>query len=295
MYRGRFAPSPTGQLHFGSLVAAIGSYLRARAQNGIWIVRMEDLDPLREVPGAAKDILETLAAFGMVSDEPVLYQSTRNAAYAAAFERLRQDNSVFPCWCSRSELSAAEGIHRGRCSTPHQPSTDPAWRLNVEAETIEFTDLLYGKQIQRIQTEVGDFVLKRTEGYYAYQLAVVVDDEAQKISEIVRGADLLDSTARQIYLQRKLGYRTPAYLHLPLALDAEGKKLSKQDRSRPVDKKDPLPSLKVALRFLGLMPSHSTKVNTILEQAIADFDLQELPRSSTGFVSKTGSSSVGLG
>ncbi len=279
-YRGRFAPSPTGPLHFGSLIAAVGSYLRARSQNGCWIVRMEDLDPLREVPGAALDILETLAAFGLVSDEPVLYQSTRDTAYALAFERLHEAGYVFPCWCSRSELDDQQRFHRGVCAAPDNPARPPAWRLQVPDATIAFYDVLQGLQSQNLQRDVGDFVLKRVEGHYAYQLAVVVDDADQGITEVVRGADLLDSTARQIHLQRLLGYPPLNYLHLPLALDATGRKLSKQDRSRPVDRCDPLPALRAAVQFLGLPMGDGGNVDQLLRSATANFDLIHMPRRS---------------
>lgn len=275
-YCGRFAPSPTGLLHFGSLVAAVGSYLRARAQNGFWIVRMEDLDPPREVPGAAGDILATLAAFGMESDELVIFQSAREAAYAAAFETLRDGGHVFPCWCSRADLESAGGIHRGTCVAATDPARAPAWRLRTPATTIRFDDHACGPQAQNLREAVGDFVLRRVEGWYAYQLAVVVDDADQGITEVVRGVDLLDSTPRQIHLQRLLGLPTPAYLHLPLALDVDGRKLSKQDRAHPVDARDPLPALRAALEFLGQrVPTASTPA-TMLSAAAREFDLVAL-------------------
>ena len=251
-YRGRFAPSPTGPLHFGSLIAAVGSFVRARACGGAWLVRIEDLDPPREVPGAAQDILATLAAFGMVSDEPVVYQSRRDAAYRAAFARLRAQERVFPCWCSRSELEAGDGLHRGACIAAPDPDHPPAWRVRSEDREIHFIDLLQGAQSQQLAREVGDFVVRRSEGWFAYQLAVVVDDADAGISEIVRGCDLLDSTPRQIYLQQLLQLATPDYLHLPLALDANGQKLSKADQARPIDRADPMPALRAALDFLGL-------------------------------------------
>lgn len=250
-YRGRFAPSPTGALHFGSLVAAVGSWLRARAQEGSWLVRIEDLDPPREVPGSALAILETLAAFGMEADEPPLWQSRREDAYADAFERLRRDGHVFACWCSRSDLEPTGGVHRRACVAAPDPCRAPAWRLRAPDLRIDFDDIAAGPQSFDLR-DGGDFVVRRVEGWYAYQLAVVVDDAFQRISEVVRGADLLDSTPRQIHLQRLLGLPTPAYLHLPLVVDGAGRKLSKQDRSRPVDRGDPLPALRAALEFLGI-------------------------------------------
>jgi glutamyl-Q tRNA(Asp) synthetase len=285
-YRGRFAPSPTGPLHLGSLVAAVGSWLRARAQDGAWIVRMEDLDPPREVPGAAPDILATLAAFGLESDEPVVYQNGREPAYRAAFELLRAAGQVFPCWCSRSDLEPACGIHRGACIAAPDNDRPPAWRVRVPEITIGFDDVALGPQAQNLRDAVGDFVIRRVEGWYAYQLAVVVDDAHQRISEVVRGIDLLDSTARQIYLQRLLGLPMPNYLHLPLVLDKDGRKLSKQDRSRPVDRHDPAPALRAALEFLGLeealrgVPSNSS---TLLGAALRYFDVARLPATAASY------------
>jgi glutamyl-Q tRNA(Asp) synthetase len=280
-YRGRFAPSPTGPLHFGSLVAALGSWLRARAQGGMWLVRMEDLDPPREVPGAAVEILATLAAFGLNSDEPVLYQSRRELIYLAAFEQLRTTGLVFPCWCSRGDLQVSEAVHRLPCLAPPDSTREPAWRLTVPDETIEFDDAALGKQTQNLREHAGDFVIRRVEGWYAYQLAVVVDDADAGITEIVRGSDLLDSTPRQICLQRLLGLPTPRYLHLPLVVDSEGRKLSKQDKARPVDANAPVLSLLAACEFLGIQVSGASTVGTILASAVTQFDVALLPESGT--------------
>lgn len=291
-YRGRFAPSPTGPLHFGSLVAAVGSWLRARAAGGVWLVRIEDIDPPREVPGAAREILETLAAFGMESDEPVLFQSGRTDAYALAFERLRAGGHVFSCRCSRSELATGDGVHPAQCpdfaeaTLPIRARTPlsvrkPAWRVRVGQQTVAFRDQVQGDFAQQLDREVGAFVIKRVEGWFAYQLAVVVDDAEQRITEIVRGCDLLDSTPRQIWLQGLLGYPTPSYMHLPLALDAAGRKLSKQDRARPVDRHDPIPALRAALGFLGLREIGAPMGNTpmgLLQRALTQFDPQGIPR-----------------
>lgn len=252
-YRGRFAPSPTGDLHFGSLVAAVGSWVRARAAGGQWVVRIEDLDPPREVPGAAARIIEALAAFGMVSDEPIAYQSQRTPLYRAALDRLLAAGLAFECRCSRTDLGAG-GIHRA-CVTAADPARAPAFRVRAPDDTVCFDDLVQGRHCQNLAREVGDFVVWRVEGWPAYQLAVVVDDAQQGISEVVRGADLLDSTPRQILLQRLLGLPTPAYLHLPLALDEHGAKLSKSRASLPVDPADPLPALRAALGFLGWEPA----------------------------------------
>jgi len=279
IHRGRFAPSPTGPLHFGSLVAALGSWLFARAQHGRWFVRIEDLDPPREVPGAARDILATLAAFGLHSDETEWYQSARTSAYDAAFAQLESAGTVFPCWCSRSDLESNGGIHRWPCIARTRSDRPPAWRLRVPDLIITFDDLLLGPQRQNLREIVGDFVIKRVEGWYAYQFAVVVDDAAQAITQIVRGADLLDSTPRQIYLQRLLRYPTPAYAHLPLVLDAAGRKLSKQDRARAVDRDDPLPALRGALQFLGFAADeNASSVARLLQSALRDFDLARIKK-----------------
>lgn len=273
-YRGRFAPSPTGSLHAGSLVAAVGSWLCSRHAKGRWLVRMEDIDPQREIPGSATTILSTLTAFGLVSDEPVVYQSSRIAAYDAAFERLRRADAVFPCWCSRSEVAALGGIHRdGRCIAPPDTRRPPAWRMRVPDETIRFADELRGPQQQNVREEAGDFVIRRVEGFYSYQLACVVDDAWQAISEVVRGSDLLDSTPRQILLQRYLDLPTPRYRHLPLVLDREGRKLSKSEGSLAVNPADPMPGLRQALSLLGISPDRkAVQPSELLDRALADLD-----------------------
>lgn len=253
-YRGRFAPSPTGALHFGSLLTAVGSWLRARSQGGEWMLRIEDIDPPREVPGAAQAIIDTLAAFGLHSDAPVLYQSQRLDAYAEALEQLIATGCAFPCRCSRSEL-AVFPVHPPRCvahgANARRP---PAWRMRVEAAEIEFVDALQGRYAENLARTSGPFVLRRADGLWAYQLAVVVDDAWQGITEVVRGSDLIDSTPRQILLQQALGLPRPGYLHLPLVCDASGRKLSKQHRDLAVDPSDPLPALDLALKLLGCPP-----------------------------------------
>ena len=253
-YIGRFAPSPTGPLHMGSLLAALGSWLRARQAGGQWLLRVEDIDPPREVPGAARMQLRTLQAFGLEADGEVLWQSRRGPAYAEALQRLQAAGLAFECHCSRSELADSGGIHRRCVATALRD--DPAIRLRVgeQESEIHFHDLLQGMQRQHVAAEVGDFVLRRADGLWAYQLAVVVDDAAQGISEVVRGADLLDSTPRQILLQRALGLPTPAYLHLPLVRDAQGRKLSKSLAALPLDDADPLPALRQAWQWLGQDP-----------------------------------------
>jgi len=279
-YRGRFAPSPTGPLHYGSLYAALGSWLLARAAGGQWLVRVEDIDPPREVPGAAEAQLRTLAAFGLAGDGPVARQSERHALYQAALDGLLARSLAFPCGCSRTQLAASGGIHH-RCL--HAPrGAHPAIRLRVPAPCrIGFDDGLQGRIEQDVHAEVGDFVLKRADGHWAYQLAVVVDDAEQGITDVVRGADLLDSTPRQILLQRALGLPTPRYLHLALVTGADGRKLSKSEAARPLDDADPLPALRAAWRDLGQDPravAATGSVDALLAAALAAFDARLLPR-----------------
>ncbi len=255
-YRGRFAPSPTGRLHFGSLVAAVGSYLCARAASGEWLVRIEDLDPQREVKGAAGEILRTLSGFGMVWDGPVLYQRHRGEAYEAALDQLRVRGLIYPCGCARREIQdvARNGVYPGICRHGLSPGKSPrALRVRVPDAPIVFQDAVQGIVSQNLAAAVGDFVLRRADGRVAYQLAVVVDDGEQAVTDVVRGADLLDSTARQIYLQRQLGLLTPRYVHLPIATNAQGQKLSKQTLAAPVHA-DEREALFEALCFLGHAP-----------------------------------------
>ena len=258
-YRGRFAPSPTGPLHFGSLVAALASYCDARAAGGEWLVRIEDVDEPRSRPGAAGAILATLTRYGFEGDGDVVRQSERGALYEAALQRLRHEGATYPCACSRRELAGApmgatgERVYPGTCrGTPARtagPGNALAERLSVESAVIEFDDLLQGPQRQDLARDVGDFVIRRADGLYAYQLAVVVDDAAQGITSVVRGADLLASTPRQIYVQRRLALSTPSYLHVPVAINPAGEKLSKQTDARALPD-DPLPALMAAWRFL---------------------------------------------
>lgn len=276
-YRGRFAPSPTGELHFGSLIAALAGWLRTRQRQGQWLLRVEDIDPPREVAGSTEAILAALERLGLQADAPPLFQSRRGDAYAAALQRLRDAGHAFPCWCSRTELEAAGALHRdGRCISPARGDREPAWRLRVADLEIAFDDGLQGPQRQNVREAVGDFVLKRADGLWSYQLACVVDDAFQGITEIVRGCDLLDSTPRQILLQRLLGLQTPAYIHLPLATDAEGRKLSKSSDAPPVDINAPHMALAHALRFLDQDVPESTDPAAMLHAAAARFDLAPL-------------------
>ncbi|WP_186271098.1 tRNA glutamyl-Q(34) synthetase GluQRS [Burkholderia gladioli] len=263
-YRGRFAPSPTGPLHFGSLVGALASWLDARAHAGDWLVRIEDVDGPRTVPGAAREILATLAAFGLNPDEPPIWQSRRDAEYTAALDALTAAGYVYPCGCTRKEIADSLRAAHERHTTLAYPGTcrdglhgkpARAWRLRVPdgaAAVIGFDDRWQGPQSQDLATEVGDFVLRRADGQWAYQLAVVVDDRDAGITHVVRGVDLLDSTARQIHLQHCLGAPTPAYLHVPVVVDANGEKLSKQTGASALDASAPLVSLNAAADHLGL-------------------------------------------
>jgi glutamyl-Q tRNA(Asp) synthetase len=279
-YRGRFAPSPTGDLHLGSLLAALGSWLFARRAGGQWLVRVEDLDPPREVPGATGRQLAALGAFGLEHDGPVLRQADRGEHYRLALERLLAAGHAFPCHCSRSDLAAEGGVHR-RC-VAGASRTDPAIRFRVPQPcALHFDDAIHGRVSQDIAGEVGDFVLRRADGFWAYQLAVVVDDADQGITQVVRGADLLDSTPRQVLLQRALGLPTPAYAHLPLVLDTDGRKLSKSLASLPVEADDPLPALRAAWRLLGQDPgvvSAAGAPAALLRAALDGFDPARIPR-----------------
>jgi glutamyl-Q tRNA(Asp) synthetase len=281
-YRGRFAPSPTGLLHFGSLVTAVGSWLCARHAGGTWLVRVEDIDPTREVPGSTASILASLDAFGLRAEAEPVYQSRRHAAYESAFARLQAGDHVFPCWCSRSDLSSQDGVHLdGQCVAPANASRSPAWRLRTPDLEVHYRDALQGPQRQNLRDGAGDFVIRRVEGHWAYQLACVVDDADQGVTEVVRGADLLESTPRQMYLQQLLGLPTPRYLHLPLVLDDQGRKLSKSADHRPVDPARALPQLRQALRALGLdRPYSHDSPDSLLAAAARDFHPGLLPRSS---------------
>ncbi len=301
-YRGRFAPSPTGPLHFGSLVAAVGSYLDAKHHNGKWLVRIEDLDNPRTVKGAADKILSTLEAYGLHWDEDIIYQSQHNAAYVEAFHQLKETGAVYPCCCTRKEIadSALHGIdgqiYPGTCRNGIPPEREGrAWRVRtdmqqtVRPEPVEwytgfdklspngvvvFDDTLQGRITQHLATEVGDFIVLRADGLFAYQLAVVVDDALQGITHVVRGADLLYSTPRQMYLQQLLGLNTPGYMHLPLVVNAQGEKLSKQTLARPVEKNNTASALFDALVFLRQQPPAELRLRTIehlLAWAIANW------------------------
>lgn len=265
VYRGRFAPSPTGPLHFGSLVAALGSYLEAKRDGGQWLLRIEDLDSPRNAHGAVDSILRTLERYGFEWGSPCIRQSGRNALYASALKALQLRGLVFPCGCTRLELadsvvSGPKGRTRARsypgtCRSGLAPGRVPrALRVRVEQGIVCFDDMLHGRICQDVAREVGDFILVRADAQIAYQLAVVVDDAEQGITHVVRGADLLESTPRQVLLQRLLGYATPQYMHLPVATNVGGEKLSKQTRAASLEGVQPALALAAALDFLGQRP-----------------------------------------
>lgn len=285
-YRGRFAPSPSGPLHFGSLVAAMGSYLDARSCDGVWLVRMEDIDPPREKPGAADSILTTLELFGFEWDEPVLYQSSRIQAYAEAAEYLLSSGLAYRCSCSRKQIQesgidGSEGIiYPGTCRSGYDSTREvKTLRVVTDAVDIGFTDLIHGEFRQNLQRDVGDFVVRRADGLYAYQLAVVLDDALQHITRVVRGSDLLFSTPRQLFLQQLLSLPVPEYAHLPLVLGEDGRKLSKQSMAWPLEVEDPLDTLLRAAQFLGLTPEGETpsNPNEFWQWAISTWSLNSVP------------------
>ena len=265
-YTGRFAPSPTGPLHAGSLVAALASWLDARAHGGQWLVRIEDVDTPRCIAGADQHLLKQLAACGLHPDQPPVWQSQHSALYQEALDQLANAGLAYPCACSRNDIETAlaqqglakprhgELVYPGTCRSGLQGRTARAWRLRADAAPVQWTDRRLGHQVQDVQTEVGDFVLRLADGLWAYQLAVVVDDAAQGITYVVRGEDLADNTARQILLQRALGLPTPLYLHTPLVLGANGEKLSKQNGAKALDISNPLAALNHAAHALGLHP-----------------------------------------
>jgi glutamyl-Q tRNA(Asp) synthetase len=291
-YRGRFAPSPTGPLHAGSLVAALASWLDARAHGGIWLVRIEDVDTPRCIPGADHLILQQLAACGLVSDGPVVWQSRREALYQAALDRLIAQGDAYPCACSRQDIERAllaSGAPRERHQAAVYPGTcrpergglqgraPRAWRFRVpDAARVDWTDRRLGPQSQDVARAVGDFILRRADGLWAYQLAVVVDDAAQGITHVVRGEDLADNTPRQILLQRALGLDTPAYRHTPLVLGDNGEKLSKQNGAVALDLSDPLAALNAAARVLGL-PARGDELDTALRGWTTDWARSTAP------------------
>jgi glutamyl-Q tRNA(Asp) synthetase len=287
-YRGRFAPSPTGPLHFGSLVTAVASYLDARAHQGSWIIRMEDLDRPREIKGAAESIVETLASLGMISDQPIMRQSDRDVRYQQVLDDLIARQSAYPCVCTRKELvdsqvaaqpmdtnaelrypgTCRKGIPVGRAAR--------CWRLKVSAEPISFVDRIQGRSVATPSESVGDFVLRRADQLFAYQLAVVVDDHDQEITHVVRGADLLSSTVRQMELARQLQWPSPQFAHVPLALNEQRQKLSKQTLAAAVDTQRPEQTLRQVLRFLR-QPDADLSLPELWHFAIHNWSIVSIP------------------
>lgn len=282
---GRFAPTPSGPPHFGTMLAAIASYLHARATGARWLLRVEDLDPPREIPGAADEMLRTLDAFGLHWDGEIMYQSQRFEAYQSALEQLLSEGKAFPCACSNKDLAGAkrgeEGvIYPGSCRDG-LPAGKQAHsvRARVHDARIDFEDRVQGYISQNLETEIGDFVIRRGDGYFAYQLAVVVDDAAQGVTQVVRGADLLGSTPRQIHLQHLLGLPTPSYLHIPIVLDRLGHKLSKSEGATAIDPANPSGCWRQALSILGQAPP--TDLDTVADYrdwAIKHWQPASIPR-----------------
>ena len=283
-YVGRFAPTPSGYLHFGSLVAALASYLDARAVGGRWLLRMEDIDPPREMPGAQKAIIETLISYGFEWDGEMLRQSERHDAYRDAIDRLLEQRLAYACTCSRKQLEAYPGPYPGFCRTAGNGLDDAAIRLRVPDREYGFVDRVQGEFRQHLGREVGDFVIRRRDGLIAYQLAVVLDDAWQGVTDVVRGADLLDSTPRQLYLQELLGLPQPRYLHLPLIIQPDGHKLGKSYRSPPLQPHEASPLLLRALRALGQQPAEELSDALpceILTWAVRHWNADRIPRTRT--------------
>lgn len=280
-YIGRFAPTPSGHLHFGSLVAALASYLDARSVGGRWLMRMEDLDPPREEPGAQTAILKALESYGFEWDGEMVRQSDRHDAYAEVLNRLFNHGLAYACTCSRKTLAPYHGIYPGLCRNAGHDTKDAAIRLRVPELEYHFIDRVQGEYRQHLGRDVGDFVIRRRDGLYAYQLAVVLDDAWQGITDIVRGADLLDSTPRQLYLQELLGLPQPRYLHIPLITQPDGNKLGKSYRSPPLTEDQATPLLLRALRALGQNPGAELAYATpreVLNWGIAHWDALLIPR-----------------
>ena len=288
-YFGRFAPSPTGPLHAGSLVAALASWLDAQARGGRWLVRIEDVDAPRCVPGAAETILQQLNALGLVPDDAPVWQSHRGALYQQALDHLVAQSMAYPCACSRTDIEAAlvaqgharprhgELVYPGTCRAGLRERPARAWRFRTTPAPVRWHDRRLGPQQQNVEAEVGDFVLKRADRLWAYQLAVVVDDGAQGITHVVRGEDLTDNTARQVLLQHALGLPTPRYLHAPLVLGPNGEKLSKQNGAAPLATADPLAALTLAARTLGLPPQPGPLSDALAAWIVAWRDFYNRP------------------
>ncbi|VAW94323.1 Glutamyl-Q tRNA(Asp) synthetase [hydrothermal vent metagenome] len=283
-YRGRFAPSPTGPLHFGSLIAAVASYCQAKTNNGEWLLRIEDIDRPREVAGASDDIIRHLEQLGFSWDGPITYQHDRLEYYQDAFEQLKAQQFVYPCICSRKDVAKLNpyGIYPGTCRNglATTPPATSSWRIRTESSKVQFRDQVQGMVGCRLDHEIGDFVVKRTGGLFSYQLAVALDDVLQHITEVVRGYDLLDSTPRQIFIQQCLGYTHPKYAHHPVAIKSDGDKLSKQTFANAIHQYDAAQSIYQALVFLGQSPPHELQfesIKLIWAWAIEHWQLNKIP------------------
>jgi len=280
---GRFAPSPTGDLHFGSLVSAVGSYLAAKSAGGLWLLRIEDIDPPREIAGSATRIIEDLHRLGLVPDGPVLYQSARTEAYQAVIDRLLENGMAYPCACTRKDLSET-GRYPGTCRLGLPVGKYPrSIRLRIDADVCTFNDKLQGLVSDSPAETFGDFVIRRADGLFAYQLAVVVDDEFQGVTQVVRGSDLIDSTSRQMCLQKALGFVSPDYMHLPVVISADGKKLSKRIQSDPVNQQEPVTAVWQALQFLGQNPPTGLSLGDLWQWALEHWNNDLIPRTRAFF------------
>jgi len=290
-YRGRFAPTPSGSLHFGSLIAAAGSYLQAKARQGEWLLRIDDIDPPREVAGASDAILTTLERFGFEWDGPVTYQSSRHELYQDALDSLQTMGKIYPCACSRKIIAEAQALSSNKNTYPgtcrkglSQGQSARMLRMNTQGIVIDFDDLIQGHCKYDLETAVGDYVVLRVDGLFGYQLATGVDDATQGINEVVRGRDLLDSTPCQILIQQGLGLESPAYCHLPVALNKSGQKLSKQHHANPLSTNRASSQLWQALTFLGQKPpkeQHDIPLSTLWEWAIANWQVDNIPKQQT--------------
>lgn len=285
VYRGRFAPSPTGPLHFGSLIAATGSYLQARHQQGEWHLRIEDIDPPREIPGASEAILHVLDAYRFEWDGEVIYQSQRLDIYQEYLDQLIKNHQTFPCTCSRKEIQqrtkSTSAIYPGTCrNNKTVTGKQYAYRLLALDTCIAFDDLVQGPQHYHVQKDIGDFVIKRADGLFSYQLAVAIDDGSMGITEVVRGSDLLSSTPQQIYLQQQLGLVTPNYIHLPVATNRQGQKLSKQTYAQALDTRQPVSVIWQILKVLGQNPLaelQQCSLEELWSWAIANWEITKIP------------------
>lgn len=297
VYRGRFAPSPTGPLHFGSLIAAMGSYLQAKHQHGKWLLRIDDIDPPRELKGAADNILKTLEGFGFEWDENILYQSSRLQDYQEAVNRLVKQQLAYPCSCSRASILKKTGqvkgeiVYPGFCrNEPLKHSSEYSIRLRINNELIRFNDVIQGKQVFNLQKQNGDFILQRRDRHFSYHLASGIDDAEQGITEVVRGADLLNCTPCQIHVQHMLNLSTPHYCHLPVAVNDAGQKLSKQSHAKPINPGNSVDLLYKSLKFLGQMPPiHLMKANQedIWRWAKTHWRFDLIPKTSSNIVTRT--------